>query len=518
SQEGENYPILWQINENGDRTKASRTKIADRIKNGISLRRPEEKSDVIGISFISNSPKEAAYVVNSVMGTYIEASKHQSRRVVQSTSEFLEGKRERLQKKLQDSEQKLKEYMDATGLVNVDQQSTDMAAQESDVEDELRNISLELKSIKENISNYKKQLGRMKEGLSEHFSEAVGPRIRNAQETLAKLEQERSLLVAKNPGIADRENPPARLKYLNKQITRLEGEINKMSQKLFTSDDEFTGMNSEDRAQLVSKIQGRLVDLQMRKGQLKTRRQTLSTHKKEMDAKFNSLPEGMVKLAKLQRKVKINEELYLNVLRQYSDMSVLRESKFGLGRIIDPGYVPHEPVSPNKKLFVFLGIMLGGVLAAGFIVVTELRDDTVNDVGQLRTIYLPPTTVIPSFNGISDGDKENLKNGEEERSEGLILLNDRSNIDSEAIKRLKNNISYQNGESPPNTIAITSAEKGDGKSTIASNLGIAFAESGYWTLIIGTDFRRPKLHKLFDINPQYGLAGYLKGDIDFDQL
>src|SRR5699024_3484154 len=352
----------------------------------------------------------------------------------------------------------------------------------------------------------------------------------------------------KNPGIADRENPPARLKYLNKQITRLEVEINKMSQKLFTSDeeftgmnsedraqlvskiqgrlvdlqmrkgklktrskplpinkmshkrftidDEFTGMNSEDRAQLVSKIQGRLVDLQMRKGQLKTRRQTLSTHKKEMDAKFNSLPEGMVKLAKLQRKVKINEELYLNVLRQYSDMSVLRESKFGLGRIIDPGYVPHEPVSPNKKLFVFLGIMLGGVLAAGFIVVTELRDDTVNDVGQLRTIYLPPTTVIPSFNGISDGDKENLKNGEEERSEGLILLNDRSNIASEAIKRLKNNIIYQNGESPPNTIAITSAEKGDGKSTIASNLGIAFAESGYWTLIIGTDFRRPKLHKL----------------------
>src|SRR5699024_11079752 len=116
------------------------------------------------------------------------------------------------------------------------------------------------------------------------------------------------------------------------------------------------------------------------------------------------------------------------------------------------------------------------------------------------------------------GKRKSFANGKGKIPQGLVLLQDRSSIVSEAIRRLKNNIIYQHGESPPKTIAITSAEKGDGKSTVAANLGVALAEEGYWTLIIGADFRRPRLHKYFGLEENGGLADYLKGELAFDQL
>lgn len=514
----EKFPILWGVTEDEEVYKLSKPGVAKRIRSGVAFVEPKEDSDVIGVNFASPSPEEAAKIVDLVMQTYIETSKLQNRRAAQSTTEFLADEKQELKEKLQNAEQELRQYMDATGIVKVDEQATGMVAQKNDTQAELQRISLELESIEENIANFENQLERIKPGLSEQFSEAVGPRIRNAQEMLARLEQERSLIIAKNPGVLERKPLPSRIQYLDKEIARLKKEIEGLSQKLFTNDDEFMGMESEDRAQMVSRIQTRLVELRMQKNQLESRQQTLIKHKDEMDANFNSLPEGMVKLSKLQRNVRINEELYLNVLRQYADMSVLRQSQFGFGRIIDSADLPEVPVSPNKKIFVILGIMLGGFLSAGFIVIKEFRDNSINSVGQLRTVYLPPLTVIPTFEKISNGERKTFKKGEGKIPDEVVLFHDRTSLASEAMRRLKNNIIYQHGEEPPKTIAITSAEKGDGKSTVSANLGIALAEEGYWTLIIGADFRRPQLHKYFGVPEGDGLSNYLNGDLPFDQL
>src|SRR5699024_843972 len=265
------HPILWGVDENGDPKKLSQEKIASKLEKRVSFQKLEEKADVVGVSFTSSSPEEAASVVNAVMETYIETSTQQSRKAARATTDFLASEREKLQKKLRNSEQGLRQYMDSTGIVNVDQQSTGMVAQKSETEAELRRIGLELKAIKENITNYEKQLDRIKPGLSEQFSEAIGPRMQSSQQMLARLEQERSLIIAKNPGVLERKPLPARVQYLNREIARLDDKIKGMSKKLFTSNDEFMGMNSEARAQLVSTIQSRLVDLRMQKNQLESR-------------------------------------------------------------------------------------------------------------------------------------------------------------------------------------------------------------------------------------------------------
>ncbi|MGD8426841.1 MAG: polysaccharide biosynthesis tyrosine autokinase [Balneolaceae bacterium] len=513
------FPVLWTEEESGEVYKTDEDVVASRIRNSLDFRQPEEKSEVIEISFKSPSPEEAAKIVNEAMQIYVKSSTQQNRQAAESTTEFLKEEKQKLKEKLDNSEEKLRNYMDNTGIVQVDEQASTMVTQRANTELELQRVNLELKALNKTISSYEKQLERVKPGLADQLSEAIGPRIQNSQDELAKYENERAQILAKNPNVLKRDPLPARLKFVNEQIARLKEQIKNLSNRLFTEDNEFTGISSEERAKMVSDIQSQLTDLRIKKNQYESRKDALQKQKNEMDADFNSLPKGMIELAKLKRDVKINEELYMNVSKKYADMSIWKQSQFGFGRIIDKGEIPSTPVSPNKKIFILLGLMLGCLLSAGFIVIREFLDDSVKSAEQLRNHILPTLTfsAVPSFDKISEKDRKTFTIGNGQVPHEMVILRDRQNLASESIRRLKNNIIYQHGDTPPKTIAVTSPEKGDGKSTIVANLGVAFAEEGYKTLLVGADFRRPKLVQYFGLTGKEGLSDYLNGDLSFQE-
>ena len=60
---------------------------------------------------------------------------------------------------------------------------------------------------------------------------------------------------------------------------------------------------------------------------------------------------------------------------------------------------------------------------------------------------------------------------------------------------------------------ITSALPGEGKTMVAANLGIAFAEAGVRTLVVDTDLRRGRLHRLFGYRRAPGLGDVLAGEM-----
>ncbi|WP_138429471.1 GumC family protein [Fodinibius saliphilus] len=516
----ENYPILWAESEEGGPFRVSEQTVTSRIRRGLDFQKVSDDSDVIAILFSSTSPEEAAKIVNLTMDIYVKSSTRQNRQAAASTADYLENEKKEVKDRLEAAEQRLHRYMDATGIVQVDKQASGIITRRVNLETELQEVNLELNTIGEKIDNYEKQLEQIKPGLSDQFSKALGPRIRNAQEELARFENERTLIISKNPGVEDRDTLPPRLVYVDKQIERLTDKIKELSSQLFTKDEEFLGMNSEERAKMVSGIQSELVELKIEQNQYQSRKKALEEHKVELESNFEALPQGMIKLAQLKRDVRINEELFVKLSRQLADISVWRQSQFGYGRIVDDGEIPTVPVSPNKKIFIILGLMLGGALSAGFIFIKEFNDNTIKSASELRENYprLLSFTVVPSLEKVSRKNRKTFKVGDGTIPKEVVLLQDRSSIQAESIRRLKNNIIYQYGETPPQTVAVTSPEKGDGKSTIVSNLGIALAEEGYKTLIIDADFRCPRIHTYFGLDRGKGLSDFLMNKITFKQL
>jgi tyrosine-protein kinase Etk/Wzc len=67
-------------------------------------------------------------------------------------------------------------------------------------------------------------------------------------------------------------------------------------------------------------------------------------------------------------------------------------------------------------------------------------------------------------------------------------------------------------------VTITSPGPGEGKSFVASNLALAFADAGHRTLLIDGDVRRGELHRLLDAKRKPGLTDYLQGTVPREDI
>ena len=81
---------------------------------------------------------------------------------------------------------------------------------------------------------------------------------------------------------------------------------------------------------------------------------------------------------------------------------------------------------------------------------------------------------------------------------------------SESLRALRTEIMLRR-ETPQRAdlVAIVSASSTEGRSTLAAELAIAFAEAGHPTLLVDADLRHPSQHQLFDLPNRQGLAQLL---------
>jgi capsular exopolysaccharide synthesis family protein len=173
---------------------------------------------------------------------------------------------------------------------------------------------------------------------------------------------------------------------------------------------------------------------------------------------------------------------------------------------VSPAGLPLSPYSPNytPNLMAggFLGIILGYVAALVRINLDrKLRN--VDEVEEL--IDTPVLAIVPD---VKDLDRKQTDGGFEKTFRGPH---------AEAFRQLRTNFRFIDVDNPIRTVVITSANEGEGKSTVAANLARVLASAGQDTILVDADLRRPVVAGVFGVDAQVGLAQVLVGDVTAEE-
>ena len=204
-------------------------------------------------------------------------------------------------------------------------------------------------------------------------------------------------------------------------------------------------------------------------------------------------------LQELQREVDTNRELYDIFFTRMKSVSETGGFEKPHARIVDRAMVPTVPVKPNKRLSVTLAFILGLMLGCGIAILLDMLDNTVKSPDDVQDkLGVPLLGTLPKMKTDKKGKFEQFW----QKPRGGF---------AEALRTVRTSVVLSGLDQPAKVIVVTSTIPGEGKSTVALNLGAALGQMEN-TLVIGADLRRPSLATKCQLTPNHpGLTHFVAG-------
>jgi capsular exopolysaccharide synthesis family protein len=508
-------PILTAYDEEtGDLQWVSSGSIAGRLRGVVSFSHQRD-TDFITISARTNNSQEVALIANMYAQVYYDRNFSRSRQQSRAVREFLGEQLEVKRVDLTNAEQEFRNYMEVHGVVQIDDETRRVIEQMSDLEAQREATEVEIQSLQSTYASLRTQLEEQEPHVARNISSADNPYIRMIQEQMAQLEVERDLTLTQNPGAHEDERYRRMLTDIDEQLEVLRQNLRRRTAEFMES---MAPSMGDDPAGYVKQLRQRLLEAEIELMGLEYRRTALNESIERYERQFSRLPRVVLEYAQLQRTRASNEKLYLMLEERYNEALITEQSEFGSVDIIDRALVPNNPSSPNLYLNLLLGLLMGMGLGVGFVILWDNLFATIRIPEDLQKYdYQMLTTVSP----MSPEVKKVAKNGKFIRNgkvldANLIMLSNPLSPSAEAFRLLRTKLKFAQIDRQFKTLVVTSANPGDGKSTIVANMAISYAQAGEKVLLIDSDLRKPALAKELNQKSKPGLTEVLVNELSFD--
>lgn len=185
-------------------------------------------------------------------------------------------------------------------------------------------------------------------------------------------------------------------------------------------------------------------------------------------------------------------------------LTSVQESSASSVSFLDRAVAPVGPDSPRPLVNLVLGTVLGLILGLVLAAVRSSLDDTFESSDEIDEMLGVPLLGVISGIPLAAGRPPFYS---------LAMLTQPHSVAAESFRSLRTNVEALMGKDGGRTILVTSPGALDGKSTVAANLAIAFAQSGKRTVLVDADLRRPSVHELFRLSDGLGFGDVLTSDI-----
>lgn len=171
--------------------------------------------------------------------------------------------------------------------------------------------------------------------------------------------------------------------------------------------------------------------------------------------------------------------------------------------VIEGPELIERPVSPRPLLNLILGAVLGVLVGTAIAIINDIMDTTVRSTESLERLGVGPHLASVCVDRRA-------------RRAPLVGQDSGRSPRAEALRRVRTNLRFVDVDKAVRVMTVTSAVAAEGKSSIAANLAVVFAEAETSVVLVDADLRRPRVAEIFDIEGAVGLTNVLAGQVGLD--
>lgn len=225
-------------------------------------------------------------------------------------------------------------------------------------------------------------------------------------------------------------------------------------------------------------------------------------------------------LLSVERQQKVKESLYLYLLQKREENELSQAFTAYNTRVITPPTGSNAPVAPNPRSMMMVAFLLGLIIPTGIIYLIETFNTKVRGRRDLEHLSVPFIGEIPLGYNKRKGLQRLRKAHEDEKDRRIVMVRRGSgNTINEAFRVIRTNLELMTDadNAGANTLMITSANPGSGKTFITMNLATVLAIKDKKVVIVDLDLRKASLSS-FVKNPAVGVSAYLSGHANLEDI
>lgn len=490
---------------------------------------------VINIAFQHTSPEESQGIVNAIVQTYKKFLEEKFQDVNKEAADLIVQAQTNLGDELEKAEATYQGFREKAPLLfNGDQVTNVHRARYDQIQQELSNLEVQITEGKSRLDVVQAELREQEANGATNLERLALIDEKNAQRI--------GILVTVEQGEADtaefQSRQPERmasataefsalLTLLAKEKTLLEDfgpghpevksareQINLM-QKFLTEKAVTTGtirketlLNPKDLVDAYVKLlRHDVVSLESRKNEL----MSLAMKEEEQAKTLVSLElDGET----LRKDVTRKQELYDAVVDRLREINLAKDYGGFINEIIAEPELG-EQVSPKLPLCLAVGVFFGLVLGGGGTALAEIRDRSFHSPEEIGAALgnLSILSHMPELRMLKDAKLVAAINASGSTLEPTLLAFHRpKSREAEVFRGLRTSLFFSSHAQKFKVIQCTSANQGDGKTTLIANLAVSIAQTGKRVLLVDCDLRRPRIHVMFGLSDTVGLSSVIAGD------